>query len=134
MKLEGIKDQYYYYSGKVSDLVRQLAFAGVAIVWIFKIDQAGTPALPHEFIWPIAFLLTALFFDFIQYFYGSVLYDASYRWRESQKDKNKLKDDHDFKTWPKLLWAMDACFYLKSFCVIIAYVMLAIHLYGRLFR
>jgi hypothetical protein len=133
MKLDAIKECYHYYSGKASDLVRQIAFAGIGIIWIFKIDQSGTPILSHEFIMPIALLLAALFFDFFQYFYGSVLYDASYRWRESQKQKGNLKEDHNFKTWPKLLWPMDACFYLKSVLLIAAYVILAKHLYGKLF-
>jgi hypothetical protein len=41
MKLQKARDTYYEYSGKLSDITRQLSFAGIAIVWIFRAGDKG---------------------------------------------------------------------------------------------
>jgi hypothetical protein len=129
MKLDGIRDQYYFYSGKISDLVRQLALAGIAVIWIFKIDKPGLfPSLPRFLIWPMLALVLALFVDFVQYSYGATLYDITYRWRERQKQHRHMKEDHSFEIPRFALWPMDLCFYSKIAFVLIAYTLLAIHI------
>jgi len=66
MKLDDIREQYWFYSGKASDISRQLALAGIGVVWIFKVDQPGLPKIPDALRAPMAFLVLALFFDFFQ--------------------------------------------------------------------
>ena len=62
MKLSDYRETYYEFSGKASDVTRQLAFAGIAIVWIFKIEEYlihyltaqggfGFRSLQKEFYW-----------------------------------------------------------------------------------
>jgi len=36
-------------------LVRKFAFAGIAIIWIFKIELPNAPLIPHELILAINF-------------------------------------------------------------------------------
>jgi hypothetical protein len=36
MKLQDYRNDFYLFSGKASDISRQLAFAAIAIIWIFK--------------------------------------------------------------------------------------------------
>jgi len=42
MNLQDYRDDFYTYSGKASDISRQLAFAGIAIIWIFKKEVPAT--------------------------------------------------------------------------------------------
>lgn len=46
MKLQDVRSTYYELSGKTSDLVRQLGFAGIALIWLFRTDLAGQPRIP----------------------------------------------------------------------------------------
>jgi len=49
MKLKDAREIYYFYSGKTSDLVRQLGLAGIAVIWLFKYDAQGIPKIsPHS--------------------------------------------------------------------------------------
>lgn len=45
MKLKDAREHYYFYSGKTSDLVRQLGLAGIAVIWLFKSDVQGIPKI-----------------------------------------------------------------------------------------
>lgn len=66
MKLKDARDNYYFYSGKASDIARQLSFAGLGVVWIFKIDSASGPVVPSRFVLPTLLILVALSCDFLQ--------------------------------------------------------------------
>ena len=68
MKLKDARDYYAFASGKTSDLVRQLAFAGIAVIWIFKSDSpGGVIKLPGELLWPLGLIVIGLVADFLQY-------------------------------------------------------------------
>lgn len=47
MKLKKIQEQYYLQTTRASDVARQLAFAGIAAIWVFKTDSStGPPCQP----------------------------------------------------------------------------------------
>jgi hypothetical protein len=67
VKLSEIREEYYFQTGKASDVARQLSYAGLAAVWVFKSGDGGVPSVPAE-LYPAAMLFaTALFFDLMQY-------------------------------------------------------------------
>ena len=39
MKIHELRSTYYEASGKVSDISRQLAFAGIAVIWVLRVEQ-----------------------------------------------------------------------------------------------
>ena len=39
--VEDYRQTFYEFSGKVSDITRQLAFAAIAVIWLFKKDTPG---------------------------------------------------------------------------------------------
>ena len=57
MKLKDARDLYYFYSGKTSDLVRQLGLAAIAVIWIFKFEVGGTPKIPNDLGLPLALIV-----------------------------------------------------------------------------
>ena len=75
MNLQFSLDRYTYYSGKAGDIVRQLGFAGIAIIWIFKSDTDKQWKVPQELI-PAAILITiSLGLDFLQYVAGALAWE-----------------------------------------------------------
>ena len=47
--LKDYRADFYTFTGKASDITRQLAFAGIALIWIFKTDRTGTFRYPSRF-------------------------------------------------------------------------------------
>ena len=83
MKLRDSLDNYYYYSGKASDIARQLGFAGLAIIWIFRIEGGASSSLvPKKLTVPAALIVSALACDLLQYVAGAAIW-AIYHRRKS---------------------------------------------------
>jgi len=116
MKLNEFKEDYQWFSGKTSDVVRQLAFAGIAIIWIFKQD-GEPPIIPRALLWPIILLAFSLAADLLQYVSATIIWGSFHRYHEKNNPK-----DRDIKASPKLNWPTNFLFYTKIFFVIWAYV------------
>jgi len=54
-------------SDKSSEINRQLAFAGIAIIWVFRTDSGGRQIVPEELFLPGLLLVLSLSFDLLQY-------------------------------------------------------------------
>jgi hypothetical protein len=78
MKLKDYKNDYYEFSGKLSDNTRKLAFAGIAIVWIFKQEKEGTFILPDMLKLAVLMFVITLSFDLLQYIEDSELTASRY--------------------------------------------------------
>lgn len=85
---------FEYFSGKVSDVARQLSLVGVAVVvfvtGLTTTDFATGDAveLPDRLIVAAAFLAISLGLDLLHYMTGSALWFAWPRWHEHQRDKH----------------------------------------------
>ena len=65
---------FSYYTGKVSELARQLSLAGIGIIWLFKGDGSKTPLIHPQMRAAAGLLLVALILDFLQYVIGAAHY------------------------------------------------------------
>jgi hypothetical protein len=119
VKLKDARDNYYFYSGKTSDIIRQMALAGVALAWLFKRDVNGTPVIPVDLLKPTFLVVLTLAFDFAQYVSGTIAWGAYNR----QKEKT-VGEDAEFLAPPAINWPALAFFVLKTFSLILAYVLL----------
>ena len=90
-KLSDYKVTYEEASSKVSDLSRQMAFAGIAIIWIFRQTDQSVPLICKELIPPLIFFITTLTFDIFQYIYKTIAWYLFFRSRE-KKTKKKNPD------------------------------------------
>lgn len=102
MKLSDARDAYYDASGKLSDISRQLAFAALAVVWIFKIDDGNKINLPSALEWAALLAILSLIFDFCQYALKASIWGFYHRFKEKQN----LKLDSEFLApayFPKLI-------------------------------
>jgi len=71
-------------TAKLGDITRQLALAGIAVIWIFKKDIAGQPAIPRELFTPGILIITSLTLDLFQYGSSSLLWAMYYRIKENE--------------------------------------------------
>lgn len=77
--LGAIKD----YSKQVSDIVRQMALAGIAVAWMFKATNVDAPTqIERGLALPVLACMAALTLDFLQYLYGAIAWRAFNRYYE----------------------------------------------------
>lgn len=74
-------------TGKASDVGRQLAFAGIATIWLLR-DETGSRPFGDVLLIALTLLASALLADFLQYVY------CSFVWRKFYNDHfDKHKND-----------------------------------------
>ena len=126
VKLAGYRQTFYEFSGKASDVSRQLAFAAIAVIWLFKSDAPGGGHLtiPRALILPGALIVTALAADLLQYIMASLIWRIYYRYLE----KKRVPPDVDTQHSPWLEIPITALFWIKVFLVIAAYIFILLFL------
>ena len=126
MKLSGYRQDYYYFSGQASNVSRQLAFAGIALVWVFKEDDGSVYQLASELWAPIVALMLSLTFDLVQYIVAAIVWGSYHRYQEkkvSSSDKVKGVDPEIYA--PRYFnWPMLILYYLKICLVVVAYALM----------
>ncbi|WP_398494358.1 hypothetical protein [Variovorax sp.] len=129
MKLKDARDNYYYHSGKTSDLTRQLGLAGVAVVWLFKVDVKGVPTIPSELLLPLVLVVLCLALDLLQYACATAIWGVFNRFKES----SGTAEDSDFDAPAQLNWPAIAFFWSKVVAVGVAYWFLLHYLARTIF-
>lgn len=124
MKLKDARELYYFYSGKTSDLVRQLGLAGIAVIWLFKSDVQGTPKIPEALALPLILIILGLILDFLQYAIATSIWGIFQRRKEVQG----VTGDTEFLAPREFNWPSIALIVLKVFAIIAAYFLLLGHL------
>lgn len=129
MLYKKICDQLDFFSGKASDNVRQLAFAGIAVIWLFKQDVSGQPHVPASYKWPAILLVLTLLFDFLQYGVATGAWWLQERRLHGQAKQeataqNKPIDDVNVPVRKSIHRSYEVFFPLKIVTVAVAYVWL----------
>lgn len=119
MKLKDARDNYYFYTGKASELVRQLGLAGIAVIWLYKKEVAGVPKIPEELLLPLVLIVLGLALDLLQYVSASIIWGVFQRWKEK-----RVEEDDEFEAPRQLNWPAIVFFVLKGPAIIAAYVLL----------
>lgn len=130
MKLSEIREDYEELSGLLSKFNRQLAFAGIGIVWLFRTTDAnGSTSVDTEMLTPILCFVISFGFDLLQYLWQSYAWYIFYWYK---RNKGSREDDEmNEPEWPNIIaWSM---FTIKVAALIAAYIHLGIYLYSRLF-
>jgi hypothetical protein len=128
MKLQDYRDTFYTFSGKASDLNRQLGFAGIAIIWLFKKDPIGGLTIPRELVLPSFLIVGSLVCDMAQYCLASIVWHWFYRTNE----KLGISEDKDLthSVWlERPIWI---AFWLKIGLIVAAYVFINLFLWSQI--
>ncbi|HCE59209.1 MAG TPA: hypothetical protein DER09_15580 [Prolixibacteraceae bacterium] len=118
MKLSEYKQDYYTFTGKLSDINRQIAFAGIALIWIFKKNDGENLIICYELVLPAILLAIALGSDIMQYIYQSITWAIFYRYFE----KRINNDDTEIYAPSILNYPSWFFFIVKVALVLIAYI------------
>lgn len=128
MKLSEIREAYEELSGKLSEINRQLCFAGFAIIWIFN-KSMGDFSVPQELYLPAFFLCASLFSDLLQYIVSSISWYIYYLRKRSNNNED---EDIQVDEPEKLNIAPWILFFLKIILLVTGYVFIGIFLFLKL--
>lgn len=67
MKLKEIRDDYEELTGKVSELNRKCIYAGIAVIWLFRISTPTDTTIPEQLREALFYLVMSLGIDVFQY-------------------------------------------------------------------
>jgi hypothetical protein len=112
-------------TGKASEINRNLALAGIAVIWIFKVGEGSNQAVPGELVPPAVILVVGLALDLLQYLVTALV------WLFYTRDK-ETKNAVEFKAPPIINLPSIILFVLKVIATFAAYIYLIIYLASKL--
>jgi len=127
MKLEEIAQTYESYTKGASEGARSLSFAGIAVVWLFKVEQNGAIHLDQALIYAGMFFVVALALDMLHYIVGTIVFQIFGNIRHKLHGAARDAENPNYVNWP-----MDALFWSKLTAVLAGYVLLLAAIYGKL--
>lgn len=128
MKIKDCIENLYFHTGKLSDVLRQLCFAGIALIWIFRPLAGDANLIDINLKWAGVFIFTSLAIDLMQYLYSSIA------WRIYLKAiEDRYEKDDEFKAPSAINCLSEILFYSKSVFAIIAYIIIIRFLLYRIF-
>ena len=128
MKLSEIRTAYEDLSGKLSDISRQLCFAGFAVIWIYNKSENNI-SVPQELYLPTLLLCISLFLDVMQYLVSSLSWYIFYL---KNRNENSNDDDTPVKEPEKLNFVPWILFGMKIFALIIGYIYIGVFLISKM--
>jgi len=94
MNIVSLKEDYDYFTSKLSDQARQLNYAGIAIIWIFRVGpDSGGIAFNKILIWSLALFALSLAADFTHYICSTIIWGQFYR----SEDKKGLNPEDEIR-------------------------------------
>lgn len=120
MILKDARENYYFHTGKVSDIVRQLGLGAIAIVWLFRSGSINSTIIPEALILPLKLVVAGLALDLLQYALGAAFW-GFFQWR---KEHIGATESDEFKAPRAINWPTIACFWLKVVSVVAAYYLI----------
>ena len=130
MTLEEAKMTFYEASSTLSENARKLCFAGIAIVWIFKVGDkdSGGIAFSVDLLWPLGAFVLGLAFDVLQYLYKSTVWWIYFE----VKHRAGVADNAEVDP-PGILNAPTTIFfYAKVLCCVIGFYWLLLYIFNAL--
>lgn len=121
---ELLKDAHDF-SFSLSNINRNLAFVGIAVVWIFKVDLK----VPNELLLPLLMFVIALAVDLFQYIYSTFAWTIFYHviYQKTKKKKDKTDENTIVKAPFAITYIQYGLFYIPKIIINVwAYIMLII--------
>jgi hypothetical protein len=124
MRLQESREAYADLTEKASEISRQLAFASIGIVWVFKESGPASVTLPRDLVWPALTSVLALFLDLLHYVLSAAIWGAYHRRKVSQLALDETRDFYP----PRIVTLPgEVLFWCKLIAVGVAYVGLGLY-------
>lgn len=124
MKFQEVREEYYVNTGKTSELIRQLAFAGIGMLWVYFLGEKPDLDRKAYLLIPLLTLALTLLFDIMQYLYASIAWGGKYQ----EGVAKKMKLDQEMSVKQKINAPTTVFFYLKVGFLILSYALLIANL------
>jgi hypothetical protein len=128
VKLSDAQENYEYFSGKASEVARQLSLAGVAVIWVFRGESKGGVGIPNGLIVSGLCFCLALAFDLLHYVAGTIAWGTFHRFHETRLASHAK--DPVLTAPPFINWTQTTLFILKLAAVGYGYVLVLRFLIG----
>jgi len=119
MKLKDCRDTFYEFSGILSDNVRKLAFAGIAIVWIFKKGENGSYTIPDILKSAMFMFVISLSLDLLHYIWQTIVWGSFYTYKEKKLNHT---EDADFLAPSIFKNIANVIFWFKVIALVLGYI------------
>jgi len=117
MKLKDARERYEFSSGKVSEIIRQLGLAGIALIWVFKTEVAGKQIIPPDLSFSAKLIVIALGLDLLHYLAATTVWGTY----NTIKEYQDTSESAEFQA-PRLInWPALAFFWAKIVIMLWAY-------------
>jgi hypothetical protein len=128
MKLKDARDIYYQRSTKLSEVVRQLNFAGIAVIWLFRTGEK-TGGIPYSdcLLWPLGLLIGSATLDLLHYAYASAAWGIFHRVQE-KKLQNENNPEGEIHAPDTINWVSLVFFWGKTILSVAAYCFLVTYI------
>lgn len=129
MKPRKYKEKYEKLSARVGDNTRALAFAGIAVIWVFRQDRPA-PTIPPKLLMSLLCFVGALAADYLQYIVGTLVWRWHYDRLEEKFPDIDAAPDQKHDAWlPIPQWIF---FYVKVATLVYGYSVLIEALWSKL--
>lgn len=92
MKLADAQDTYERRTTRLSEIVRQLNFAGIAVIWLFRSgDKTGGIPYTDALLWPLGLFIISAGFDLLQFAYASAAWGIFSRQQEKKLNQRLVE-------------------------------------------
>ena len=125
MKLAECHKAEQDFSGTASDIARKLGYAGLAIIWIFRVELSPGSGILTSFVPAAILIIIGLLVDLGQYIYGATKWGFFARKKAKELGDDK---DRDFQEPKNIAIAIDWFFYGKILLIGFAYIFIVIEL------
>ena len=123
MKLSDIRNDYFTYSTRVSEIIRKLNFAGLALLWILSHEETESFFSNKENFIPLRLLVFSMVIDVLQYLIQSIIWYVYYMHKRKELLKNNIEDvenvtineNEAYNIIPWCFWGLKILFTLLAF-------------------
>lgn len=123
MKLSDIRNDYFTYSTRVSEIIRNLNFAGLALLWILSHEDAECFFNSKENLIPLRLLVFLMVTDVLQYLIQSIIWYTYYMHKRKELLKENIEDvenaiineNEAYNIIPWCFWGLKILFTLLAF-------------------
>jgi len=122
LRLKEAREAYYDYSRKASEINRQLGFAGIALIWVFRIEGPQRTQLPPNLLLAATVIFISLALDLLQYVIGTLTWGLYSRYHE----RRGVSEARDLAAPRWINWTTLALFWTKMAAMCIVYGVLII--------
>lgn len=122
--LKEYREDYYEASGQVSSITRQLAFAGIAILWLFKAENGLSIELPNELFFAAKLFVIVLGLDLFQYVYKTFVWGVfQFHHEKKNPDLDANLDAPSYFNWPTLgFFILKVTIVIWAYCQLLAFL------------